>query len=95
MPIKKNIVAAAVGAVTAGAKKAKEGGTGREITQAAVGGAGVPSFGGARDRVVGQAYDAAASGIKKAKPAIAGAVQEAIGRTQNFIHGIGKKDDNA
>jgi hypothetical protein len=95
MPIKKNIAAAAAGAVTAGIKKAKEGGTGREITQAAVGGAGVPSFGGARDRVVGQAYDAAASGIRKAKPAITGAVQEAIGRTQNFIHGIGKKDDNA
>lgn len=45
-------------AAIGGIKKALEGGTGKEITQATIAGAGVPSFGGRRDKYVGQAYDA-------------------------------------
>jgi hypothetical protein len=86
---------AAIGAVTAGLKAAKNGGTGKDITQAAVKGAGVPSFGGKTDEVVGKVYDATAQGIKTAAPVVKDAVVGAVGRTAHFVAGLGRKDDNA
>jgi hypothetical protein len=92
------IGAALGGAAVAGIKKAKEGGTGKEVAQAAVAGAGVPSFGGRRDQAVGAVYDAAAPVVRNV---VNTAVQQVRNRTAEFLHGrgtppaIGQKDPNA
>jgi hypothetical protein len=92
------IGAALGGAAVAGIKKAKEGGTGKEITQAAVEGAGVPSFGGRRDKAVGAVYDATAPIVRNA---VNSAAQQIRNRTSEFLQGrgtppaIGQKDPNA
>lgn len=77
---KLNWAAIGAGAVRGGVKAAKEGGSGKDITIGAVRGAGVPSFGGRTEQVVGGLYD-------KAAPAIAAGAKEVIGRGANFLHG--------
>ena len=77
MPVPAWIAAAGAGAAK-GAKDAMKKGEGaRGIAKGAAAGAGIPSFGGARDRAIDKVADAA---------------PEVIGRAKNFLHGLGNKN---